>query len=101
MPEQILDAANIGPALQQVRGETVPQRMRRDPLVELGLPRRRTDRELKRAVLQMVAPVHPRVRIQRYLARGEEPEPLPGRPRARILALQRLGQPQPVGQVEG
>ncbi len=32
MPKQILDAADIGPAFQQVRGETVPQRMRRHPL---------------------------------------------------------------------
>ena len=73
MPEQILDAADIRPALQQVRGETVPQRMGRDPLVEPGPARRRADRQLKRPVLQMVAPVHPRVGVQRYLARGEEP----------------------------
>jgi len=59
MPEQILDAADIRPALQQVRGETVPQRMGRHPLVEPGPACRRPDRHLKRPVQQVVAPVHP------------------------------------------
>ena len=44
VPKQVLDAADIGPAFQQVRGETVPQRMGRDPLVELSLVRRLTNR---------------------------------------------------------
>ena len=93
MAEQVLDAADIGPAFQQVRGKTVPQRMGRDPLVEPGLARRLTNRRLKRPVLEMVTPVHPGMGIERNLARGEEPEPLPGSPRARVLAFQRLGQP--------
>ena len=102
MPEQVLDAADIGPAFQQVRGETVPQRMGGDPLVDLGLARRLANGPLKRAVLEMVTPVHPGMGIERNLARGEEPEPLPGSPRTRILTFQRLGQPnagQPGGPV--
>ena len=69
--------------------------MGRDPLVEPGLARRLTNRRLKRPVLEMVTPVHPGMGIERNLARGEEPEPLPGSPRARVLAFQRLGQPDP------
>jgi hypothetical protein len=36
VPEQHLDHANVGLALQKMRGEAVPQGVQRDPLVDLG-----------------------------------------------------------------
>src|SRR5260370_15152937 len=41
VPEQHLDHANVGLLLQQMRGETVPQRVQRDGLVDLGQAPRR------------------------------------------------------------
>jgi hypothetical protein len=40
VPEQHLDHANVGLLLQKMSGEAVPQRVQRDPLVDLGHLRR-------------------------------------------------------------
>ena len=44
MPEQLLDDAQVGPALEQMRRERVAQRVRADPLGEAGARRRALDR---------------------------------------------------------
>ena len=44
MPEQLLDDAQVGPALEQMRRERVAQRVRADPLGEAGARGRALDR---------------------------------------------------------
>src|SRR5688572_12982547 len=36
MAQQLLHAANVGPAIEQVRGETMAQRVRRGAQIEVG-----------------------------------------------------------------
>ncbi len=50
---------------------------------------------LKGRVEHVMAPVPAGVRVLHELARREEPEPFPGNAGARVLALQRFGQPNP------
>jgi len=44
MAQQLLQSKDVGPALQQVRSKTVPQPVRRDPLLDPCLARCAADR---------------------------------------------------------
>ena len=73
----------------------MPQRVRRDALVQARRLGSQANRVLEAGIQHMVSPLETRVRIPHGLARREEPLPLPGRARTGIFALQRFGQPDP------
>src|SRR5262249_36788501 len=93
MAKQILYAANVGPALEQMRGKTVAQGVGGNALVQARLASRLTHGQLKRAFQQMMPAFNTRMRIKRCLAGGKEPEPFPGHARARVLAGQCFREP--------
>ena len=57
MTEQLLDDAQVGPALEQVRRERMAERVRADPAAEAGPPGRATDRRPGRLARETPAPV--------------------------------------------
>ena len=59
MAQQLLDRSNVVPRLQQMRRETVAERMRSYPLCDLRTLRPPADRRLECRILHMVAPAYP------------------------------------------
>src|SRR5690606_21035145 len=55
VPEQLLDGADVVAVLEQVGGEGVAQRVRRDRLVDAGRAPRPADRAPDHSVVQVVA----------------------------------------------
>src|SRR6516225_7580208 len=66
--EEILHGAYIGAALQQVRGKTVPQRVRGHALVQTSGAAGFADRKLECGVEDMVPPLQARMRVAHDLA---------------------------------
>src|SRR5512141_1678378 len=61
--EQFLDRADVGPALEQVRGETVAKGMAADVLGNAGAGHRQLDGLLNGGLVQMVPPGNPSARV--------------------------------------
>ena len=91
MAEQRLHGADVDTGLQQVRGERVAQGVRRGRPVNAGARHRALEGALQRLVVQVMAALHARARIDRQIGLREDPEPGPLRPRLRVLAVQRVG----------
>jgi hypothetical protein len=87
--EQLLDRADVATRLQQVRGECVPQRVRRGGLGDAGGADRVLDGALDRLFVQVVAPPYACTWVARGLRGGEHPEPAPGLARRRVLDRER------------
>ena len=83
-PQQHLDHAHVDVALQEMRGERVPQRMRRDPAAEPG----GFGRHVAGAIEL------PRRHGQQWVAPGEQPAPRPALPPPRSQQLQQLWRQQ-------
>src|SRR5690606_18733115 len=90
--QQLLDRAQVGAGLEQVGGEAVTQRMRRDRLAETAGPRRTAHRLLQDAGVEMVALLLPVERIARTPRRREHELPVQQPCRLPILAGQRMRQ---------
>src|SRR5690606_24867719 len=71
VPEQLLDGADVVAVLEQVGGEGVAQRVRRDRLVDAGRAPRPADRAPDHSVVQVVAAHDAVARIPRAAQGGE------------------------------
>ena len=75
MPEQLLHGAYVRTPFEQMRGERMPERVRRNRLCDLR-SQRRAPHELLHAVhIQMMPPDFLCPGIFREIRRGEQPEP--------------------------
>jgi hypothetical protein len=93
MSEQLLHRADIRPAPQEMRRERMPQRVRRDLLIERGpLPSLAQSRR-KHAVVQMMSSDFAAPRIHRQLHRREQVLPAELLSRVGIFAAERVWQP--------
>ena len=90
--EQLLDGADVVAALQQVRGEAVPERVRTDRLVDAGGTGARMHGLLQDRFVQMVAATHAGARVERQFRGRKYPLPAPLGGGIRVLPGQRIGQ---------
>jgi hypothetical protein len=77
MAQQFLNGADVAAALEQVRGEAMPQGVGRCRLGDAGLHQSSLERPLEGLVKQVVAPNHPAARIRGQVILREHPEPRP------------------------
>lgn len=90
MAEQLLHCADVTPALQQVRREAVPQRVRRGGLGDAGTPHGPLEGPLEGFIVEMVARHYTTSRVSGMTVLRKDPEPGPARTSARLLPLQRI-----------
>jgi hypothetical protein len=95
MPKKILHVADANATGQQVRCETMAQRVRRDPLVESRAFHGRADCLLECDIQDMMAADDAAAVVAQQIARGPEPEPDEFLTRLRPLAFKRLRQLDP------
>ncbi len=93
MSQQLLHCTDVGPRLEQVRGKTVPQHVRTYTLVNARAPRRLRHCFLERILHDMMPTCLATPGIGAELARWKYPLPDPLTLGARVLASQRLRQP--------
>ena len=96
VPEQFLQATKIRiPSVQQVGGETMPQRVAADRFIDLGQTRRDPHRPLHRAFIGVMTPDDPAARIFGQPPGGKDPHPSPFLAGLGILAFQCSGEHDP------
>src|SRR5512145_2720743 len=88
--EQRLDGANVGAALQQMRGKTVPECVGTDLFGQSSPARRCLDRLVDHTRVHMMTPHNTRQRISRHIAGGEQILPSPLLSSARVFAAERV-----------
>jgi len=87
--EQLLDCTNVLAALEQVGGEAVAQRVAGGSLLEARPTDGVGDRALNDGLMEMVPIRNPACTV--CSGGGEEPAPVPGALRCRVLAGQGIG----------
>ena len=102
VPEQLLDDAQVRPAVEEVRGERVPQRVRRDALGQPGAPAQAIDPVAEAADTERRALVVEEDRVGLGLAgpdaaRRARGEPRRGMPRGRRSRAARAARCAPCG----
>jgi hypothetical protein len=91
-PSKFLHGADVVAGLQQVGGERVAQGVwRGQGRLDARTPHRALEGALERLVVQVMPPLEAAARVERQGLLREDPEPAPGRTRARELARQCIG----------
>jgi hypothetical protein len=73
--EDLLDRSQVRPRFEQMRGEAMPQRMARHPLLDPRRLRRALDRFVVDLAMKMMPSPDAAFGIDRQLLRGEKPVP--------------------------
>src|SRR5262245_60854665 len=92
MAEKLLHGPNVVPALEEMGGEAVTQRMRPDGLAQTGGARGELDGALQDGRVYVVSTTSAGARINRQLRRRKHPLPGPLPFRMRPFTRQRVGQ---------
>jgi drug/metabolite transporter (DMT)-like permease len=93
VPEQLLHRADVVAGFQQMGRERVAQRVRRRRFGHPGRPHGQLECALHRLIGHMLPAYHARARVDRKLHRGKNILPGPFPSGIRILAIERIGQP--------